>query len=117
MPEDANYDPSRNRRKNYYKDANNLCKYSCYCCRRRDLILFILDYHFSTSDGWAMSRYLPYRDIAFCSKEELQSLWTEFSENKGCHIAEDADVGYALEVTLRFPEDKMDYFREYPPLR
>ena len=64
-----------------------------------------------------MSRYLPYRDIAFCSKEELQSLWTEFSENKGRNIAKDADVGYALEVTLRFPEDKMDYFREYPPLR
>ena len=69
------------------------------------------------SDGWAMSRYLPYRDIAFCTEEELCSLWTEFSENKGRNIAEDADVGYALEVTLRFPEDKMDFFREYPPLR
>lgn len=69
------------------------------------------------ADGYAMSQYLPYDNLRFCNGNELDYLRHEFCENAGQNLGLTDDVGYALEVTLRFPEDKKEYFAEYPPLR
>lgn len=64
-----------------------------------------------------MSQYLPYNNLRFCNDRELQELRREFGVYKGQHLQETANVGFALEVTLRYPEDKMDSFCQYPLLR
>ena len=70
-----------------------------------------------SSDGYALSQYLPYDNIRFCNHEELTYLRGKFHEHAGQNLGLQDDVGYCLEVTLQFPEDKKDYFAEYPPLR
>ena len=64
-----------------------------------------------------MSQYLPYNNLRFCNEHELTYLRREFHENAGKNLGLTDDVGYALEVTLRFPEDKKEFFAKYPPLR
>ena len=64
-----------------------------------------------------MCRYLPWKDIRFCTKAELEELRVELGIHKGVHLSETASVGYALEVTLRYPEDRKDSFWEYPLFR
>ena len=64
-----------------------------------------------------MCRYLPWKGIRFCTEAELEELRIELGTHKGIHLSETASVGYALEVDLRYPEDKKDSFREYPLFR
>ena len=110
-----NYDPTKNCVATYYWDSNNLCKYTFF--------VTFLRYHpkyyhrpFS-SDGHSMSQYLPYNNLRFCNDRELQELQHEFGVYKGQHLEETANMGFALEVTLPYPDDKMDSFCQYPLLR
>ena len=64
-----------------------------------------------------MCRYLPYNNIRFCNIDELEVLRNEFGNFKGSRLSETASIGYAVEVTLRYPEDKKDSYREYPLVR
>ena len=61
-----------------------------------------------------MSYPLAYKNLRFCDPAEQESIAKEFLENGGRNLPDDADVGYAVEVTLRYPDDKMTSFSEYP---
>ena len=67
--------------------------------------------------GWAMCRYLPFNDLRFCHAEELEVLRNEFMNFKGSRLSEAQPVGFAIEVTLRYPEEMKNSFREYPVVR
>ena len=64
-----------------------------------------------------MCRFLPWKGIRFCTADELQRLIAEFFQHKGIHLLETDPVGYAVEVTLRYPEHLKEFFRQYPVLR
>ena len=62
-----------------------------------------------------MSFALAYKNICFCTSAEQESVTKEFMENKGRNLSDDGEVGHALEVTLRYPEELMENFSDYPP--
>ena len=68
---------------------------------------FFLERHFTNNsfptDGYAMSQYLPYDNLRFCTEDELTNLRREFHEHKGENLGSTDDTGFALEVTLKFP--------------
>ena len=113
----ANYDPSKNCVATYYLDANNLCKSSIFVLPSIEGLQFFYHSLISFTDGHSMSQYLPYANLRFCKDRELQELRREFRVYKGQNLEETSNVGFALEVTLRYPEDKMEFFCQYPPLR
>ena len=63
-----------------------------------------------------MSYPLAYKDLRFCDPVEQQRIAKEFLEYGGRNLSDDGDIGYGVEVTLRYPEDKKDIFSEYPLL-
>ena len=63
-----------------------------------------------------MSACLPTHDLRFCTAEETANITQEFTEHQGQNISDDAAIGFALEVTLRYPEEIKEKFTECPPL-
>ena len=49
--------------------------------------------------GWASCESLPCSDLRWCNDEELARLRRVFMTREEPFIADDADVGYILEVT------------------
>jgi len=55
--------------------------------------------------GWAMSQFLPYKDLRYSNETLEEILETD----------DRADEGYIVECDLSFPEELHDKFKEYPP--
>jgi hypothetical protein len=56
--------------------------------------------------GWAMSQYLPYKNISLNNEIEIETI---------LKTADDSDVGYIVECDLEFPEEIQDKLKEFPP--
>ena len=63
-----------------------------------------------------MTEPLPWKELRFCDSEEQARVAESFMERGGVDLPDDAEIGYALEVSLRYPEEKHSLFAEYPPL-
>ena len=48
--------------------------------------------------GRAMQAPLPYKNIRFCKPEEERAVAEEFLTHQGCHLDDNGDVGFVLEV-------------------
>ena len=56
--------------------------------------------------GWAMSQYLPYKNLA---------LNKDISIDEILKTGDEADVGYIIECDLEFPKEIHDKLKEFPP--
>ena len=63
-----------------------------------------------------MTEPLPWKELRFCDSEEQARVAESFMERGGDDLPDDAEIGYALEVSLRYPDEKHSLFAEYPPL-
>ena len=55
--------------------------------------------------GWAMSGYLPYDEIKFGKNVKLEEL---------LKIPDDSDIGYFIEVDLKYPDNIQDRTKYFP---
>ena len=58
--------------------------------------------------GWAMSQYLPYKDLKFIDDEDIDL-------SKILNTPDDHNHGYIVECDLTFPKHLHDKFKEFPP--
>jgi hypothetical protein len=59
--------------------------------------------------GWAMSQYLPYKNISLNSDINIDNI------NNILDIPDDNDVGYIIECDLEYPAEIHDKLKEFPP--
>ena len=85
-----------------YAKANN--KYMCdYDSNKQSTFITYLDKN--NLYGWAMSEYLPYREFEWLkSVDELDVM----------SINKKSDVGYILEVDLKYPKELHELHNDYP---
>lgn len=63
--------------------------------------------------GWAMSEFLPQKGFKWMTEGEIEET-KERVKNRARNIPRDAPVGYMLEVSGRFDEERHDELNEYP---
>ena len=85
-----------------YGKANN--KYMCdYASNKQSTFITYLDKNHLY--GWAMSEYLPYSEFEWLKNvDELHVM----------SINEKSDVGYILEVVLKYPKELHELHNDYP---
>ena len=56
--------------------------------------------------GWAMSQYLPYKNISLNSNINIDNI---------LEVPDNNDIGYIIECDLEYPEEIHDKLKEFPP--
>ena len=67
---------------------------------------FIMYWDANSLYGWAMSQYLPFKNLRFRTYITLEDILS---------TADDNHEGYFVECDLSFPDEFHDKFKEYPP--
>ena len=85
-----------------YAKANN--KYMCdYESNKQSTFITYLDKN--NLYGWAMSEYLPYREFKWLENVDKLDVMS---------VNEKSDIGYILEVDLKYPDELHDLHNDYP---
>ena len=69
--------------------------------------VYIMYWDINNQYGWSMSNYLPYGEFEWVEDEH-------FKELNILNVADDAEVGYILEVDLEYPEELHNLHRDIP---
>ena len=86
-----------------YAKANN--KYMCdYDSNKQSTFITYLDEN--NLYGWSMSEYLPYGEFEWLENVDKLDVMS---------INEKSDLGYFLEVDLKYPDELQDLYNDYPP--
>jgi hypothetical protein len=56
--------------------------------------------------GWAMSQYLPYKNISLNSNINIDNI---------LELPDNSEIGYIIECDLEYPEEIHDKLKEFPP--
>lgn len=70
-------------------------------------LIYLMYYDANNLYGWAMSQYLPLRDFCWLTPQEVENLEID-------KVADNSDVGYILEVDLKYCEHLHEDHSEYP---